>query len=229
MNKEGLARIALSLLVLVGIVMPLYGGMIDASFSGTFTQDDNVQLFSFTVANPASVTLRTWSFAGGVNAAGEIVPGGGFAPVLSLFDPSGNWLVTDRDGGTADCGPRATDSASHFCWDAYLNSNLSPGVYTLALTQDDNTPAGSTLADGFLESGNGNFTGSLFLGPGGAGLSFILIDGEQRTAQWAVDILQVDAAAETPEPASLLLAMAGLAFVVGRKFVASKPKFTNLL
>src|SRR5436309_2168188 len=98
-----------------------YGASI--SYTGNFVQDDDVVILSFDLASPQTVTLRTWSFAGGTNAGGGLVPAGGFAPVLSLFDASGakDLLAVDRDGGAGPCGARAADPASGFCWDAYLN------------------------------------------------------------------------------------------------------------
>ena len=40
------------------------------SFTGSFAVDNDVQLFNFSVTAPSTVTLRTWSYAGGTNAAG---------------------------------------------------------------------------------------------------------------------------------------------------------------
>ena len=38
----------------------------DFSFTGNFTNDNEVQEFNFSVAgSPSDVTLRTWSYAGG--------------------------------------------------------------------------------------------------------------------------------------------------------------------
>ena len=59
------------------------------SFTGNLAGDNDVQLFSFTLAADADVTLRTWSNAGGVNAAGQLVAAGGFDPIVSLFAGSG--------------------------------------------------------------------------------------------------------------------------------------------
>jgi hypothetical protein len=58
------------------------------SYTGHFTQDDDVVMFDFDLPAATSVTLRTWSFAGGMNAAGTLIPDDGLAPVLSLFDAS---------------------------------------------------------------------------------------------------------------------------------------------
>ena len=48
------------------------------SFTGSFTNDSNVQLFNFSVAATSSITLRTFSYAGGTNSAGTVIPEGGF-------------------------------------------------------------------------------------------------------------------------------------------------------
>src|SRR5262245_59410123 len=97
------------------------------AFSGDFTQDDNLQLVTFTIAAPGTVTLRSWSYSGGLDPLGNVISSGGFAPVLSIFDGSDNLLGFDR-GGTVgglppnDCGTgaRAVDAVSGFCLDAHL-------------------------------------------------------------------------------------------------------------
>ena len=175
-----------------------------ASATGAFTQDDNEQVFNFTLAGPATVTMRTWSFAGGTNANGQTIAAGGFAPVLSLFDASGaESLLAFDSGGVAPsaCSPRKIDPATGFCLDAYLNEALATGSYTLVLTEYDNTPNGPTLPDGFLEQGNGNFTGGPFFLNAGSGF--------QRNADWAVDITSASSA-PVPEPTTA----AGILFLV---------------
>ena len=75
------------------------------SFTGTFTTDDQLEIFSF-VADSTSAVMRTWGFAGGTNAAGTLIPDGGFDPVLSLYGPdlsllpSTGLLNTNNDGGS---------------------------------------------------------------------------------------------------------------------------------
>src|SRR5215510_14265065 len=83
------------------------------SFTGTFTQDDNVQLFNFSIGAPSSgVILRTWSYAGGVNAAGATIARGGFDPILALFNATTGALIGQNDDGgglvPADSGTGAT-------------------------------------------------------------------------------------------------------------------------
>jgi hypothetical protein len=180
----------------------------DISFTGQFSKDDDVQLFQFSLANETIVSMQTWSFAGGLNVAGSIIPGGGFAPALSLFDASGSQDLLGLDTGgfpPSNCGPRNIDSG--FCLDAYMVVDLFPGMYILVLTQSDNLPMGPTLADGFFYQGAGNYTGDLYGVPGG---SFILFDGTSRTNQWAVDITGVDYAGMVPEPCSALFGALGL-------------------
>ncbi len=158
-------------------------GALCASYQGSFTHDDDAVFFTLSVSGYFSA--RTWSFAGGVNGNGDAIAPGGFAPVLSLFDPSGVLIGLDHAGGVGSCAPRAFDLTTNFCWDAFLEfSNLTPGEYILVLTEDDNIPLGPTLADGFLEQGFGDFTTGLSGFPG----PFRLINGEQRDGHWALDV-----------------------------------------
>lgn len=158
-------------------------------FAGTFSEDDNVALISF-ATNDATVTIQTSSFGNGVK---------GFEPVLTLYDGAGNLLFQDSTGGTAPgaCGSRAIDPFSGFCLDASIQQFLPTGNYTLAVTEWDNIPSGPTLADGFPDTGLGNFTGTEF-GCGAGG--FFLFDCSQRTSVWAVQIIGT-----VPEPAALSL------------------------
>jgi hypothetical protein len=102
-----------------------------------------------------------------------------------------------------------------------IETTLASGTYTLVLSQSDNSPLGPTLGDGFFRTGQGNFTGPLFLGVPG---SFIDANPNQRTNAWAVDLLNVDSASDgsatsaVPEPASLTLLGLGLAGMAGRRW-----------
>lgn len=204
----------LKALVLVGASATAFAGSF--SYTGAFGSDDQVQLFNVTLDSDGTITARTHSFAGGVNANSDIIPSGGFAPVLSLFEASGLGLLLawDYGGGPGpDCGPRATDPATGFCWDAYLSVSLPAGSYLLALTQDDNLPFGPTFSDGFQHAGEGNFTGPQYLGVPG---SFIIITGDQRTAAWAVDI-EADDASAVPEPHCLVMCLSGLLAIASKR------------
>jgi hypothetical protein len=192
------------------------------SFTGTFTADDQLELFMFT-APTATTLVQTWGYAGGTNAASMSIPEGGFDPVLSVFDATGGLtssspLVAVNDTGGPDCNYNPApcveeDSVTGNAWDALITlSTLTPGdTYVLVLTEADNEPSGATFGDGFTEEGNGNFTASEF---GCGGTQFCDATPDQRTGNWAVDILGVGTASDitpVPEPGSILLLAGGLA------------------
>lgn len=190
------------------------------SFQGSFTADDNVQLFNFTVGASSTVTLRTWSYAGGVDAAGVTIPRGGFDPILALFNSSGAQINQNDDGGSNV----PADSVTGEHYDTYLSSTLAPGTYTVSVMEYDNFAIGPNLSNGFTETGHGNFTAGFGCSAG------IFCDvsgvpaGNSRTANWEFDILGVQSASVpvtgTPEPASLGLLIGGAAALCfgARKF-----------
>lgn len=162
----------------------------DVSFTGQLANDNAVQLFSFTLAADADVTLRTWSYAGGVNAAGNAIGAGGFDAIVSLFSGlgAGAILIGANDDGLGV----AIDPVTGFAYDSLLEfTALVAGSYTVALAEFDNFANGPTLGDGFPGSNVSGFDG--------------------RSAAWALDILGVDSANAIPEPASIALALFGLA------------------
>jgi hypothetical protein len=194
------------------------------TFTGTFNQDDNVQLFDITQSTTNDLTIYTSSFAAG-----------GFTPVLSLFDAEGNFITSDDGSQNSGCNALLSPDPNYYdaCWDAFIVFPGAPGSsYILALTEDDNTFQGSVLADGFSEDGNGNFTGV----NSGYGGSFVLSDGTQRTADWTLNIVSADpllsgqelsAQQETsgvPEPGAGILLLNGLGFLAfARRLRGSRP------
>lgn len=168
------------------------------SFSGNFEHDNDVQLFSFTVSAPTSVSLRSWSYAGGTNAAGTVIARGGFDPILSLFDATGQQL---REQDDAKCELVAADSVTGFCWDVFYTTTLAAGTYTASIQQYDNFSSSYNLADGFYYDGvaHQNFRDG-----------FIDDADSVRDAHWAFDILNVDSAVQVAEPESLALVGLGL-------------------
>ena len=80
-----------------------------------------MQEFNFEVEGAArEVALRTWSFAGGTNAEGQVIKNGGFDPVVSLFNSS----TGARDSFNDDSG-LVMDPLSGAAWDSFLATNLS--------------------------------------------------------------------------------------------------------
>lgn len=179
------------------------------SFAGTFTSDDQVQLFSFTIASPATVTFQSWGYGGGANAASNPIPPGGFDSLFSWFGPDGSLIGMNDDG----CG--AANLNNGVCLDAYASVFLEPaGTYTLALTQSGNGSLGSgfpgDLALGFQEQGQGNYTAS------GACPQFCDAFSNQDNGNWAVDIFGVNSATEaasSPEAGSSVLTAIGLSIL----------------
>ena len=172
-----------------------------ASYTGNFAADADVREIFFTLSAPGSVTLRTLSYAGGVNSAGATIPAGGFDPTISVFDSGGRLVAYNRDGG---CGNVAADAVTSFCWDSFLQVSLPAGNYTAVLTQSENLPNGPTLADSFVYNpalcvpalvcptdANGNFTTA----PGSAPPGFWDFSLRQRSSFYALDILGATASA----------------------------------
>ncbi len=182
------------------------------SLTGSFTQDDERASIAFIVAMDGEVVLQTWSFGGGINAAGASVAAGGFAPVLSIFTADGD-LIGLAQAGVADCGACNTDAATGFRWDVAWSATLSAGDYLAVLTQDDNSPFGPALSDGFTRDGQDDFTGPNFLGADGA---FILVDASQRDGHWALDLTT-----PVPEPETWAMLLAGVGLLALR--AAVKP------
>lgn len=158
------------------------------SFTGGLNGAQDVALFQFTLDHDADVTLRTWSYAGGINAAGDAIASGGFDPLVSLFSGSG-WgalLIGANDDGAGV----ASDPDTGAAYDSLLEVfSLVAGDYTVALSAFANFANGPTLGDGFLGAGEGF----------GA-----------RSSAWALDVTGADRASRVPEPASLSLALLGL-------------------
>lgn len=183
------------------------------SFSGSFAGDDDVQLFTFTTDGSVPIAIRTFGFAGGIQADGTIVVPGGFDPIISLFTAAGDHIGVNDDGSADPFSCLGnTDPATGFTSDSCLVTTLVAGDYIVALTQWNNFALGPTLTDGFLYGDNlpadPFFTAQFFCSNGQFCHSF----GANRTSDWALDILGVETAAvvSVPEPASLALLGGGL-------------------
>jgi len=84
------------------------------------------------------------------------LPGGGFDPVLSLFD-SANLFITDADDGSSN-----VDIVTGEAFDTFFQPVLTAGTYTVVITQFDNFFSGGfgdPLSTGFDLTGDPFFTG----------------------------------------------------------------------
>jgi hypothetical protein len=210
----GLASIAASLVA----IDPASAA--NLSFRGNFTQDDDVNLINFTVTSTSRVTIKSLSYAGGTQADGTVVSAGGFDPILSLFDSTGNLLGSNDDDGSVP-----SDPTTGMSFDAFLKSILNPGSYTVAVTQFYNFPAGTNLSQGFRHQGDPTFTSTYNCSAG----IFCDSKGNSRTNLWAVDVLSINEPippTSVPEPSTLLGAF--MAFgAISRAGLRKKANKTN--
>ena len=171
----------------------------DFSFVGTLGAPSDVLFFDFSVGASSPVTLRTYSYAGGINAAGTVIARGGFDPILSLYDVStGNRIGQNDDGG---CANVPADAVTRACYDTFFQSLLDPGNYRVAVTVYPN------FAPGPL---GGSFPGAN---------SFVDFTGNQRNGSFAFDVLNVASATGpgggVPEPATWALMILGFGAIGG--------------
>ncbi|MEO8223445.1 MAG: DVUA0089 family protein [Gammaproteobacteria bacterium] len=144
-----------ALVATLGLALFSTANASNLSFTGNFTRDDDVQLFNFTVGVASTVRLVSWSYAGGVNAAGTTIAEGGFDPILSLFTAAGTFIDRNDDGGDGDPAgscPVATSAVTGQAWDTCFDRALDPGNYIVAVAQFDNFHI-NDLGDGFQRSG----------------------------------------------------------------------------
>ena len=173
-------------------------------FQGTFTADDKVALFDITVTTDSTVTIETYSYAGGT-VGSTVIPAGGFAPTAFLFDNVGD-VQTVSNGSCSQVG---TDPTTGNCDDLYFQDVFTPGTYTLALAVYNNTPVDTSVADGFVEDGDPGFT-CAEAGTTGNFCDLTTSFGTSRTGNYAISITTTP----VPEPGSTLLLLTGAALAV---------------
>lgn len=202
------------------------------SCTGSLNNPEDVFLEPFTLLTDSTVTIQTFGFGGGINAAGTTISAGGFDPLVALFSgsPTNATILTDGSGNpiaSADtlfglyfpgCPPAAVVTVGTVpgnCGDDQLTASLKAGSYTLLLS-DANflplavDPGASTPFD--LTDTSGSYTD---LTSGVFQTCVTLTDCNTGTPNFAVDILQ--SSTVTPEPASLVLLGAALTVIYLRR------------
>jgi PEP-CTERM motif-containing protein len=224
-------RLAKTTLVVLGALLVLAGSAPadSTSYTGMLANSTETYSLVFTVggASNENVTIQTWGFGGGVNAAGQTIAAGGFDPFVGIFTGTGSTATILTDGlgdpyGTSDalsnyadfagCPPAGTaDIAGSVCGDITMQLSLKPGAYTLLLSDALYIP-NAVYDNGTLGEGFSDFTGGAFqtCNTDSTGATTCADD----TANWAFDLTTSGGTtAPTPEPGSLFLLAGGLCAV----------------
>jgi hypothetical protein len=216
MNANNLVKmLAISVLPVIARGSPL-------SFTGALATPESVFETTFTLPSSSTVTFQTWGFGGGTNAAGQVIPPGGFDPLIALFsgpvatatmyaDGSGNPLV-DADNllnppwsyvGNCPTAGTVAIGSDNDCGDDFMQAGLAAGTYSLVLT-DANYIPNAIFDNGALSEGFTDLTAGVFQTCDPVSNACITPNGN-----YAVDITSTSGF--TPEPGALWLMAAGLA------------------
>jgi len=108
--------------LLLVLIAPTLARANSISYTGNLSGPNAVFLASFTVSSVSNVTLQTWSFGGGTNAAGTLIAGGGFLPDISVFGPGPTSpLLADTNFNFNGCPPANIDAFEGICGDSTLS------------------------------------------------------------------------------------------------------------
>jgi hypothetical protein len=182
--------------------------------------------FTISGLGPSTITIQTYGFGGGMNAAGMVVPAGGFDALVALFSAAPEMILTDVGGNPiasvpgstqffAGCPPAGTRSigGGPQCGDNRLSVSLMPGTYNLVLSDANyvpfavspGPPISQALSDGFADLTSGVFQTCTPTG-----------DCVNDTGNFAVDILS-SAPAAVPEPTTVWLLGSAVALMAWKR------------
>jgi hypothetical protein len=79
------ALLGLGMIVLLGpLGIPSSAQASSLSFTGILASAETDFEQGFSLSAPSTLTIQTWGFGGGTNAAGTVIPAGGFASLLVI-------------------------------------------------------------------------------------------------------------------------------------------------
>jgi hypothetical protein len=212
----------IALVVCVAGLGAAHGYADTVSYTGTLANAEDSFVTTVSVADDGTLTLQTFGFGGGVNAAGTTILSGGFDPFVGVFQGTGDGAVfvdgtsdilTNYSPGCPPAGTVTVGSVPDQCGDVDLQiGGLSAGTYTVLLTDGEYLPAAvfedsGTLGDGFFD-----LTGGVFQ---------TCVDENNcntDTANWALDVTVGSGSSTpvpTPEPPSVELAGMGAMLIAG--------------
>ena len=186
------------------------------SETGTLANPEDTVLIDLFLPTSGDVVLQTYGFGGGKNAAGDVIPSGGFDPFVGLFQGAGpaatflngtSDILTNDSPGCRPAGLATVGAVPGQCGDVRLQfTGLSAGIYTVLLSDGANVPEAVFESSGFLGDGFVDLTGGVFQ------TCADQMDCNSDTGNWALDITAPDGASiAAPEPAPSGFAGAGLA------------------
>jgi hypothetical protein len=196
---------------LVALIALAFGGTVAhadiMSYAGTLSSPEDTVEYVLNLASAGTVTLQTYGFGGGTNAASTLIPAGGFDPLVGMF--AGQGAAATLIDGTSDsysnygsfmgCPPAGmVDIGGLVCGDVTMSFSLVAGTYTVLLADAGYVPyafsdPNSTLGDGFSDLTGGTFQTCNFQPDG-------TYTCATDTANYALDIT-----APVPEPSAVVL------------------------
>ena len=206
-----LSRFVTFALVLLVVCLPATANQVTFQFTGNFSHDNDVQLFTVHLAVPE--VLTAWTTSGAT---------GGFPTYLAMFDGTGLGM-TQQSGDPTCLNGFSSYNSNGLCNDAMVSEPpadvIPAGTYYIALTQWDNGMV-NNLSDGFFYVdivNDPNFTAPYCNTPGYFCDPFT---GTHDSSDWAITIQLTNpngdaagSASTVPEPSSLLLLLSGIAGV----------------
>jgi hypothetical protein len=231
--KHGILLSALCLFSASASALP-----IDNSYTGTLSTPEDVFETSFTLSASGTVTIQTWGFGGGTNGADQVIPAGGFDPLIALFSGTGPsaTMVTDGSGNpladadnlsnapwsyVGNCPPAGTVAigGDNDCGDDFMQTALASGTYTLLLTDANYQPL-AIYDNGTLSEGFSDLTGGAFQTYDPNSQAAITTSGN-----YAVDVITPGVnQSPIPEPSPLSLLGVGLLGLAGLRQINKRRR-----